>query len=82
MWFLVVKSHNKGVMALRKKTKTIDFSMFFQSIDSFFQMNGIDLSINLIKILLLRVLIRGMDRKLVTNQQKNRSISNTVKFNS
>lgn len=44
--------------------------MFFQSIDSFFQMNGIDLSINLIKILLLRVLIRGMDRKLVTNQQK------------
>lgn len=69
-------------MALRKKTKTIDFSMFFQSIDSFFQMNGIDLSINLIKILLLRVLIRGMDRKLVTNQQKNRSISNTVKFNS
>lgn len=78
----MVKSHNKGVMALRKKTKTIDFSMFFQSIDSFFQMNGIDLSINLIKILLLRVLIRGMDRKLVTNQQKNRSISNTVKFNS
>ena len=30
-------------MALRKKTKTIDFSMFFQSIDSFEKMNGIDL---------------------------------------
>ena len=57
-------------MALRKKTKTIDFSMFFQSIDSFEKMNGIDLNINLIKILILRVLIRGMDRKLVTNQQK------------
>jgi hypothetical protein len=57
-------------MALRKKTKTIDFSMFFQSIDSFSQMNGIDLNINLIKILILDVLIRGMDRKLVTNQQK------------
>ena len=46
-------------MAHRKKTKTIDFSMFFQSIDSFSQMNGIDLNINLIKILLLRVLIEG-----------------------
>lgn len=37
-------------------------------------------NVNLIKILILDVLIRGMDRKLVTNQQKNRSIINTVKF--
>mgnify|MGYP003613016736 FL=1 len=57
-------------MALRKKTKTIDFSMFFELINSLSQVNGINLNINLIKILILRVLIRGMDRKLVTNQQK------------
>lgn len=57
-------------MALRKKTKTIDFSMFFELINSLSQVNRINLNINLIKILILRVLIRGMDRKLVTNQQK------------
>lgn len=57
-------------MALRKKTKTIDFSMFFELINSLSQVNRINLNINLIKILIFRVLIRGMDRKLVTNQQK------------
>lgn len=44
--------------------------MFFELINSLSQVNRINLNINLIKILILRVLIRGMDRKLVTNQQK------------
>jgi hypothetical protein len=42
-------------MALRKKTKTIDFSMFFELINSLSQVNGINLNINLIKILILSI---------------------------
>ena len=58
-------------MALRKKTKTIDFSMFFQSIDSFEKMNGIDLiKYQFNQDFTLESINRGMDRKLVTNQQK------------
>lgn len=64
-----LRAITKVLWLLGKKQKQSISLCFFQPIDSS-KMNGIDLNINLIKILILRVLIRGMDRKLVTNQQK------------